>query len=142
MDWQAAALASEFLSCPEPGTSLDHQAVPGASSACQAVLPAGLSISLALPLAWQAVLPNCPATLSVYRAVPTAALSACRAVSPTWRAGPWDCPGMLLVCRTLQSAELLACQAVSFAWRAAVPSDCPATVAAGRAVRLECQVVC
>ena len=75
MVWQAVALASEFLSCPGPGTSLDHQAVSGALSVCQAVLPAVLSISLALSLAWQAVLPDCPATLSVYRAVPTAALS-------------------------------------------------------------------
>jgi hypothetical protein len=110
---------------------LDHQAVSGALSVCQALLVAALSISLVLSSVWQAVLPDCPATLSV-----------CQAVSLACRAGPSDCPGMSPLCRALQSAELSACQAVSLAWRAGVPSDFPATFLVCRAVWLEYRVVC
>jgi len=107
------ALASEFLPCPD--LLLNLQAVSGGLSVAQAVLSAALPISLALSWAGQAVLPDCPATLSICRDARTAAMSACQAVSSAWRVGPLYCPGKLPVCPALRSAELWSCQAVSSA---------------------------
>lgn len=135
MAWQAVAL--KFLPCS--GTLLDLQAASGVLSVAQAVWSAALSISLSS--VWQAVLPDCPVTLSLCRDVRTAAMLACQAMSSAWPAGPLNRLVTLSIYPALPLAELSACQAVSSAWRAVLP-NCPATWLVYRAVLSVCQMFC